>query len=100
MLSSEISNRFTGRPSHKVQAPELLGTPSIEDRNVMERIERALRKTGYSAMRSVEVSVIDRIVRLVGRVPSYHMKQIAQATALAVPGAHRIYNDLDVVRPN
>jgi len=70
---------------------------SLEDLRLAERLERALHETGYAALRAIEVSVNARIVILVGRVPSYYLKQIAQATALAVPGAHQIRNDLDVV---
>ena len=35
-----------------------------------------------------------------GRVSSYYLKQLAQATALAVPGAHQIRNDLNVIPPD
>ena len=41
-----------------------------------------------------------RVVMLLGRVPSYYLKQIAQMTALTVPGTHQIDNRLDVVSPN
>jgi osmotically-inducible protein OsmY len=50
-------------------------------------------------LRAVEVSVKTRAVILRGRVPSYYLKQIAQETALAVPGTHQIHNDLDVMPP-
>jgi len=75
-------------------------TQSREDRCLAERVKRALRATGYGALRDVEVSVNARIVGLVGRVPSYYLKQIAQATALAVPGSHQIKNGLEVVQPS
>jgi osmotically-inducible protein OsmY len=75
-------------------------TQSLEDRCLAERIERALHAKGYSVLRGIEVSVNARIVRLVGRVPSYYMKQIAQVTALATPGMHQIHNDLDVIPGN
>jgi osmotically-inducible protein OsmY len=52
---------------------------------------------GYGVLREIKVFVNARIVRLVGRVPSYHMKQIAQVTALAVPGTYQIHNDVDVL---
>jgi osmotically-inducible protein OsmY len=72
-------------------------TESLEDLRLAERIELAFHATGYSVLRDIEVFVNARIVRLVGRVPSYHMKQIAQETALAVPGTHQIHNDVDVL---
>jgi hypothetical protein len=74
--------------------------PSLEDHCLTERVERALRATGYGALHTVRVSVDARVIILQGRVSSYYMKQIAQATALAIPGAHQIRNGLDVVRPN
>ena len=73
---------------------------SREDRRLAERVERALRATGYGSLRAVVVSVSARVVILLGRVPSYYLKQIAQATALTVPGAHQIHNGLDVIPPN
>jgi osmotically-inducible protein OsmY len=78
----------------------LLALSLDEDLRLAERIKCALHATGYGALRVVEVSVTTRIVILVGIVPSYHLKQVAQATALAVPGADRIHNGLDVVRPS
>src|SRR5271157_3480154 len=75
-------------------------TQGLEDRRLAERVEHALRATGYGPLRSVVVSVKARVVVLLGRVPSYYLKQIAQMTALAVPGTHQIDNRLDVVSPN
>lgn len=71
----------------------------LEDSHLTELIKRVLRAFNYGALRDVEVFVIARVVHLVGRVPSYHLKQVAQTAAMAVPGTHRIHNRLDVVRP-
>lgn len=73
---------------------------SLEDLHLAERVERALRAAGYGPLCTVVVSINNRVVHLAGQVPSYYLKQIAQTTALAVPGAHQIHNDLDVVSPN
>ena len=89
-------------PTKEKHAPEAttpLLTQSLEDQNLAERVERALRTRGYWALHAVRVSVRARVVFLEGRVSSYYLKQLAQATALAVPGAHQIRNDLDVVQP-
>ncbi len=88
------------KEKHAPQATAPLLTQSREDHRLAERVERALRTTGYGALRTVRVSVNTRVVILGGRVSSYYLKQVAQATALAVPGAHQIRNDLDVVQPN
>lgn len=62
-------------------------------------VERGLRATGYSALRSVDVIVISGVVVLQGRVPSYHMKQVAQAIVMTVAGVRDVYNELDVANP-
>jgi osmotically-inducible protein OsmY len=74
-------------------------SPILEDLRLAERVERALRATGYGPLRAVEVTVRARAVLLGGRVPSYFLKQVAQVAALAVPGAHQVRNGLEVVRP-
>jgi osmotically-inducible protein OsmY len=71
----------------------------MEDLRLAERVERALRALGFSPLRAIEVAVCGQVVILRGRVPSYYVKQIAQATALAVPGVRQLCNDLDVTRP-
>jgi osmotically-inducible protein OsmY len=75
------------------------GLVALVDLCLSERIGEALRAAGYPPLRAIEVAVCDHLVILRGRVPSYYMKQIAQATVLAVPGVQRLCNDLDVVRP-
>jgi CheY-like chemotaxis protein len=83
-----------------VQTTASLLTQSLEDLCLATEIEQNLRSTGYKPLREVEVSVSAGIVYLVGRVPSYHLKQIAQVTIKSLPGIHRIHNGLQVVRPN
>jgi osmotically-inducible protein OsmY len=80
-----------------LQSAASLLTQNLEDLRLAERVERALHATGYDVLREIEVSVNARIIHLVGRVPSFHLKQVAQATALAVPGTHAIHNDVDVI---
>ena len=77
----------------------LLPQRSKEDLCLAECVERALRATGYGSLRGIEVTVHARLVILDGRVPSYYLKQVAQTSALAVPGVRRVRNDLDVGQP-
>jgi osmotically-inducible protein OsmY len=88
------------QPDHEGNDPlpetTVLLAHSLLDMDLAERVERALRATGYSPLRAVEVAVRDRRVLLSGRVPSYYMKQIAQSAVLAVPGVGELCNDLDV----
>ena len=91
------------RPGAKLGAARrtaLLLQQRQEHFGLAERVERALRATGYGPLRGVEVTVHARYVILGGRVPSYYLKQVAQTTALAVPGVRHLRDDLDVVPPN
>jgi osmotically-inducible protein OsmY len=89
-----------GREQDALQANARLLTQSLEALHLAERVQRALRATGYAPLRGIEVTVHVRLVILAGRVPSYYLKQKAQATAQAVPGAHQVRNDLEVGRPS
>jgi osmotically-inducible protein OsmY len=71
---------------------------SREDLRLAERIEHALRATGYGPLRGIAVTVHAHLVILGGGVPSYYMKQVAQAAALSLPGASQVRNDLEVGR--
>ena len=75
-------------------------TADRQDVNRAERVERAMQATGYGVLRNIQVIVDADIVYLVGCVPTYYLKQIAQATALAIPGIQVIHNRLDVIRPH
>jgi osmotically-inducible protein OsmY len=72
------------------------GAIPAQDIQLADRVTRALRQTGYSALRQIKVAIHRRAVRLSGQVSSYYLKQIAQTTALAVPGVQHIDNDLEV----
>jgi osmotically-inducible protein OsmY len=82
-----------------VPATAPVRTQSREDACLAERVQRALRATGYRPLQGLEVSVQAEHICLGGRVPSYYLKQVAQATALAVSGAYHVRNDLEVGRP-
>jgi osmotically-inducible protein OsmY len=71
----------------------------LEDLGLAERVARALRTTGYPSLRAVRVLVRGQLVSLHGRVPSYHMKQLAQAVAMEVAGGREVRNDVEVTRP-
>jgi osmotically-inducible protein OsmY len=88
-----------GEETDTVRGTASLPGESQEDFRLTERVARALRATGYGPLREVEVAVHVRIVTLRGRVPSYYLKQVAQTTALPVPGVQQVRNDLEVGRP-
>ena len=56
-----------------------------EDQNLTERVERALCASGYGALRTVEISVDDRVVRLEGPVSSYYLKQTGASSGFDGP---------------
>src|SRR6266852_5519418 len=69
----------------------------LDDLRVAEGVERTLRATGHMPLRAVQVSVCGRVVILQGRVPSYYLKQAAQAAAWGVLGVEELCNDLEGV---
>jgi osmotically-inducible protein OsmY len=90
--------RHGDEETHAGQAAALRAAQSLVDLCLAELVGRALRATGYPPLRAAEVSVCGRLVILRGRVPSYYMKQLAQAAAMDVPGVRELRNDVDVVR--
>jgi osmotically-inducible protein OsmY len=99
-LSPALPILPTRKPSEEekdaLEKTALLRRQGLEDLCLAERIERALRATGYGPLRCIEVAVQARLVVLRGRVPSYYLKQVAQTVALAIPGTHQIRNELNV----
>ena len=85
-----------GDESDAIRETALLLGQTQNDLHLAERVERALCATGHGALRGVEVTVHERLVILAGRVPSYHLKQIAQTTALAVSEVQHVRNDVVV----
>jgi osmotically-inducible protein OsmY len=68
------------------------------DVHLAERVSLALRETGRLPLIDLDVSVCDQLVLLQGRLPTYYLKQLAQATAMAVPGIERVRNLVNVVQ--
>jgi osmotically-inducible protein OsmY len=79
-----------------VEATAALLLQSVEDLRLAECVQRALRATGRGPLRRIDVSVCAGVVILTGRVPRYFFKQLAQATALAVPEVTQLHNELEV----
>jgi osmotically-inducible protein OsmY len=94
-----VPTRDAGRETDVVESTAAILVESLEDLRLAERIERALRATGYGPLRDIDVTVHARTVILEGRVPSYYLKQVAQVTAFAVPGTIQVLNTLAVSLP-
>lgn len=65
---------------------------------IQEAIEERFRKSGYLALRDVSCLAQEDEVHLLGRLPSYFLKQIAQEIAAGVEGVRRVINRIDVQR--
>jgi hypothetical protein len=76
--------------------------PAIEDTTPAEprRVAEArLRRSGYSALGEIRCEVAGQAVRLIGRVPSYYLKQLAQAIVCEALDDHVVLNQIEVVSP-
>ena len=73
---------------------------SVDCRSEMiGRIERELRHSSYSAIRNLSCEYDGGCVTLRGRVPTYFLKQIAQACVGRLEGVDRIVNGVEVFDP-
>jgi hypothetical protein len=79
-------------------APDTPAARAAVDLDLAERVQRALGATGYPPLRAIEIAVCSPLTVLRGRVPTYHLKQVAQAAAMAVAGIGAVRNDVEVVR--
>lgn len=68
------------------------------DGDVREEIRRAIHRCGYAALLEVHCRLEDGVAELVGNVPSFYLKQIAQEAAQRVRGVRRVDNRLAVRR--
>jgi osmotically-inducible protein OsmY len=59
-----------------------------------------LRRSSYFELRDIACDFSGGILTLRGRVPSYHLKQLAQATVAEVPGVIEVHNQVEVVMPH
>lgn len=71
---------------------------SIVEHPLLEVVRRSLRQTGYMELRNLGVTVSENGVTLYGCVPSYHLKQLAQAAATRVPGIDCFINAVEVIK--
>jgi osmotically-inducible protein OsmY len=93
VLSSRRQGDEDGKESQ--DAAQVVGQ-ILSDLRLAERVERALRGTGYPALRAIEVTAYNQEVVLHGQVASYHMKQLAQTVAKEVEGVRGLRNDMKV----
>lgn len=61
--------------------------------------ERALRSSPYLALRNVSCGCQDGVLILRGCLPTYYLKQVAQAVVAHVEGVRQVVNEIEVVCP-
>ena len=73
--------------------------PSLDDKETRLVIERHLKMSSYGPVRNVRCSVVDGVVTLFGTLPSFYMKQVAQALVCCVESVIRVENHCEVEYP-
>jgi len=64
-----------------------------------ESARSRLQNSSYFALRDVGCAYQDRVLTLRGRLPSYYLKQMAQAMVADVEGVAAIDNQIEVMSP-
>jgi osmotically-inducible protein OsmY len=65
-------------------------------RELSEILQQQLHRNPHADLRGVRVCVVEGIVRLLGRVPSFHAKQMAHIIVRDEYAAGRIENAIEV----
>jgi len=66
------------------------------DNQLMARIKRVLRRSGYAPLTQIRVVAEQGNVCLEGEVPTYFLKQMAQSQILSLEGVRSLKNALVV----
>jgi osmotically-inducible protein OsmY len=77
--------------------PFSAGGPGLEqDDRLRAEVSERLRASGYLLLRELRCEVLGGVVTLSGRVPSFHLKQVAQAVLLKVEAVRAVKNLVEV----
>lgn len=66
--------------------------------SLISQAELALKQSHNAALRQLSVEESDLDVVIVGRVPTYYLKQMAQETIMPVLDGRKLVNHVQVVR--
>jgi osmotically-inducible protein OsmY len=70
----------------------------IQEREIVAaRVESCMRRSGYYELRGVSCDFHEGVLILRGRVPSFHLKQLAQSLVFHLDGVQELSNRLEVV---
>jgi osmotically-inducible protein OsmY len=74
-------------------------TTAHEAPHAADAAESRLHGSAYLALRNVTCECHGGVLTLRGRLPSYHLKQVAQALVAGMEGVRRVENLIEVVPP-
>ena len=66
------------------------------DGSIRENVNRVLHESGYAPLRCIQCEVSNGVVELTGNVPSFYVKQLAQAVVLRLEQIRGVKNRLRV----
>jgi osmotically-inducible protein OsmY len=69
----------------------------IESESPADVAARLLWDSSYHMVRQVNCSFHDGILTMEGRLPSFHLKQVAQTVVQGIDGVVRVENRIEVV---
>ena len=75
----------------------LLPPPAARRVDPANLAERALRNSPYLALRNVACDCRDGLLTLRGCLPTYYLKQVAQAVVAHVEGVRQVVNEIEVL---
>jgi osmotically-inducible protein OsmY len=67
-----------------------------QDHLLRQKVDRALVDSGYAPLRCIQFDVVGGVVELNGCVPSFYVKQLAQAAVLRLEHIQGVRNLLRV----
>jgi osmotically-inducible protein OsmY len=84
-----------------VPASDAAVVPLVQEREIIAaRVESCMRRSGYYELRGVSCGFHEGVLILRGRVPSFHLKQVAQSLVFHLDGVQEVSNRLEVVPPS
>jgi hypothetical protein len=76
--------------------PDADSSTREQDKRLGSLAIEQLRASGYPILRRLRCDVVDGVVILGGRVPSFHLKQMAQVVLAKVESIGRVKNMIEV----
>jgi osmotically-inducible protein OsmY len=64
---------------------------------IAEGAENCLRHNSYLALKNVRCECAEGVLTLRGCLPTYYLKQMAQAVVARIEGVQRVVNEIEVV---